>query len=741
MPYDRFFIAPYDTNSGLQNDVRPFLIPDQAFARCKNAYQWRGRVRKRFGSRWLGGTQQLTRLKINVGTTNGSGNLSSTVPGAIFKQGQSFSIGNAWYTVYLAGAVQTMLKTVTTTTATYSTTNGAFNFVGAPINSIVYFYPAEPVMGLDTYEESTQSDEGTIAFDTQFAYQYMNTGWERISTEAQSGASVWTGSNSQLFWSASYGATSPSDYALFVTNFNQNEPNGMRYLVDGEWNNFMPLLDASTTLQAAAILVPFHNHLIAFNIWEATDEPTLTHYPFRATWSAIGDPTGSTAWRRDIAEIGGANALDCPSNEAIITVEFIKNRLIVYLERSTWEFVYVGNQIQPFVWQQINTELGAESRFSIVPFDRVALGIADIGIHACNGTNVERIDNDIPNEIFNIHTTSNGFDRVFGIRDYSLEMVYWTFPNASRWADQPFPNQILVYNYKTNTWSFNDDSITCFGYFQPTTPPDWTSTTTYWNTLTPWSNENYQSLFRQVIAGNQEGFTFIIDPGVPVNAPNLQITNITITGNPNVLNFYVRNHNLQAGDYIYFTNIQASGNMELLNETIFQVQNYVDANNFLVLYFDSNNSVISGVYQGLGNISLVSLIDILTKQYSLYFKQGRNCYVPKVDFLVDTTLGGQLVVDYFVSTSDVSMVNISSSVGTNSIVGTNILETFPYPDVAFEQDAKQVWHPVYFQADGEFIQLRLYLNDSQMRNTNVMFSNFGLNAMTIYATPTSWRNQ
>ena len=45
---DRFFIAPYDQNSGLQTNVKPWLIPDEAFSELNNAYVFRGRVRKRF---------------------------------------------------------------------------------------------------------------------------------------------------------------------------------------------------------------------------------------------------------------------------------------------------------------------------------------------------------------------------------------------------------------------------------------------------------------------------------------------------------------------------------------------------------------------------------------------------------------------------------------------------------------------------------------------------------------------
>ena len=47
---DRFLIAPMST--GLQLNMPPWLIMDDAFTRLNNAYVWRSRLRKRFGAQW-----------------------------------------------------------------------------------------------------------------------------------------------------------------------------------------------------------------------------------------------------------------------------------------------------------------------------------------------------------------------------------------------------------------------------------------------------------------------------------------------------------------------------------------------------------------------------------------------------------------------------------------------------------------------------------------------------------------
>ena len=851
MAIDRFFIAPYDKNSGLQNDVRPWLVPDQAFSRMNNVYVWRGRVRKRFGSRWLGDTQQETRLRstlanngVLLGVTDGAGNLAGVVPGASGLVGQRFWIGNKFYQANALGTPVVLTEldpNAATPTKTFDTSTGAYTFAGAPaltsvyfygspytpaglgttdgagaatgvlpgasssigqmisivtqiytINALgaavvllntgagtftlntttnyytvtgapalsaIYFYPALPVMGLILYDRDAINNEITIAFDTRYAYQY-NGGWERLDGEVTAGASVWAGSNSQFFWGANYGGVDANNKVLYVTNFNQNEK--MRYLFNNLWNYFFPRISDTSSgatlninLQSARLLVPFKNRLVAFNVWEAQDSGgpvTLQQYPFRARWCAVGDPTATNAWRQDIP--GQGSGRDAPVNQAIITCEFVKDRLVVYFEDSTWEFVYTANQIYPFDWQQINTELGAESTFSIIPLATVAIGVGQNGIHQCNGTNVERIDSDIPDEVFNIHNTQSGPERVYGIRDFFVEMLYWTFPATDATPEFPYPNRVLVYNYKTQTWAFNDDSITAFGYFFPQPVGiTWNSQIVTWDDDIAWNSGEAGALFKNVIAGNQEGWTFVIDANATTNAPALQITDMTVNVlTPNVITFTVVDHNLRPSDFIYFESITGTGNLTLFNNRIFKIEEQPTQNTFVITYFDPTNPVvvINGVYSGGGTIARVSQIDFDTKEFNFYAKEGRNLNIFEMDFQVDATSSGEVSIDYYVSTSQQSMLTASSPNQSNSIVGTGILETFPYNTL--ESAATRLVHPVYIQADGEFIQLNIYMDDDQMQEviridngsgiisyTGPTFVDFQMHSICFYAKKSSTR--
>ncbi len=228
-----------------------------------------------------------------------------------------------------------------------------------------------------------------------------------------------------------------------------------------------------------------------------------------------------------------------------------------------------------------------------------------------------------------------------------------------------------------------------------------------------------QAKFRQVIAGNQEGFTFIVDADQGRNAPALQITNLTVPGN--VVTLVVMNHNLLAGDFVELLNLNGLTGPFL---PIYQVDNVIDANTFTIVAPDIADA--TGTYTGGGTIARVSRIDIKTKQYNFYLKQGRNFQVNKIDFFVDRTDDGACTIDIYPSTA-------------NYVVDSRVLTTAPYDLIPFEQEQDQLWHPIYPLAQGELIQLRIYLNDDQMVDYDVTGSDFQLHAVTFYASPTSSR--
>jgi hypothetical protein len=579
---------------------------------------------------------------------------------------------------------------------------------------------------------------------------------------------------------------------------------------------------ASGTFNTATGAYTFTGAFASTEIYFFIAAGTNQVYTNRARWSAFGDPLANGAWRQDIP--GQGNALDAATMEDIVSCSFIRDRLIVFFERSTWELVFTGNQAQPFTWQKLNTELGAESTFSAVPFDKYCLAVGNVGIHACNGVNVERIDNKIPDSVWSIHDGSTNIERIYGIRDYYAEQVYWTFPNIDTNSfSSTYPNKILVYNYKTGSWAFNDDSITAFGYYYAASQSaiTWDSTDVTWdNTEITWDSGVSQTLNQQIVAGNQEGFVFIVDSNQTQNCPALQITQITlsnestpgstngsgnlsgtVSGSSGAIGNYfvignqiftvvvtngsmvvsgsgpggaagtfntatgafvitgsnastivlffgpgtsnvkltVINHNLNVQDYIYIEFLNGLTGPFL---SLYQVSSIIDANTFTIVAPDIHGVLLTGsLYTGGGIISRLSQIDILTKQFNFYVDENRNATVQRTDFLVDRTDSGEFTVDYLVSSSSQGLLADAQLSG--ALQGTGVVETYPYNAAyyPYEQYQDRLSHPTYLNAEGQCIQLRIYLSDTQMRTYAITTSAFQMHAMTIFTQKTSDRLQ
>jgi len=762
MAYDRFLIAPM--KSGLVTDVKSWQIPEDAFARLNNAYVSKGIVRKRFGSELMGGTsatslldQLNSRLRVSLGSTDVAGSATGTVPGSVFAVGQQFSIGSEIFTVVETGTPGTMISTGgTSTTKTFNTSTGQYSFVGAPSTSTIYFYPAQPVMGLSYYEENKVTNNPTYAFDPQFIYRFNGNSWNRDGTVTLQGT------DSDFFWTANWTGITSDQIALFITNFNAtvgtpaagDDP--LYVYKNSTWAEFRPVFEVKANVvdgyvQTAKNIIPFKDRLLLLNTIERdVTAGTNSEHVNRCRFSHNGTPfpadvpdnvaaavsnawlEGSQTWTigGTTKKSDGAGFIDAPTEEEIESAEFIKDRLVVYFERSTWELAYTGNQIQPFVWQKINTELGSKSLKSPVPFDKAIFAVGRTEIHGCSGTNVTKINEVINDQVFEIRNANEGLSRVCGIREYFDELVYWSFPsvNASEFS-QTYPDKVLIYNYVGDSWATADDCITAFGYYEEQQATSWESTELTWEECNfMWDSGTKQTKYRHILAGNQQGFVFICDTGISTNEAVMSVNNIEYVGTD--LHMTVINHTLNDGDYLRLIDMEG---VTLTGSGIYKVY-VVDSDTLLV-----TGTTMTGTYEGGGRAARVSKIDILSKQWNFYIDKGKNFFLAKIDFAVLKTSSGEVTIDYYPSASQLSMVE--SGQATGAILGDNNLQTYPYDLYPLEESQNRLWHPVYFQTEGECVQIRIHLDHEQMLDEDISSSDLQIEGMVVHARQTSERLQ
>jgi hypothetical protein len=578
------FIGPYET--GLQKNVEPFMLPQEAFSVLEDAYVWRERVKKKDGYTFLGRlhrTPTLPEALANVAT--GAAVYNATLANAPVSPGTVTIVistpGPITFTDNGNGTLTSPTATANWGTIDYE--SGTFNLNFDPVlpgggpfavNATAYrFLTRSPAMGLGLYENILINEEDLIAHDEDHSYLF-NTGtsiFDELTTGSWGANDQWTSSNSDFVWTTNYFTDASNNKLHWATNniaYNANLQDGIQYFNGTTWTMQQARIDSAAPnpnfLRGGLIVIPYRNRLVVLNTLEGAD-PTLVpgsiRYPQRARWSQNGTPLLAVGdeWRADI--IGKGGFIDAPTSEAIVSAAFNKDTLIVFFERSTWRLVYTRNEILPFVWEQINSEFGAESTFSNVIFDRGVLAVGDKRIVSADTRNVEPVDVKIPDEVFNFHNDNEGPTRVHGIRDYFRQIVYWTFPNDD--ANEIFPDKMLVYNYMNNSWAIFNDSFTTFGRWQKRTDYTWDTipydTWSEWDT--PWGSPTSQSFFPNIIAGNQKGFVVTFE-NTTTNQESLDLVNTiptTTISNTAPAIFTLPNHNLKINSFIKIVDCPAFG--------------------------------------------------------------------------------------------------------------------------------------------------------------------------------------
>lgn len=742
MTYQPFLIA--NMRTGLEKDMEPWLIPQDAFPVLEDAYMFRGRVKRKIGYHNLG---RLKRDLVDQGLGDASGagfaaNIFSvlSLSGALVPGSLEITVGAITFSDNGDGTL-TGSPSTNTGTINYQTGGLILDFdpsLGAPtpVTMTFSYYPLLPVMGLETREVTALTPqtqpidaEQLIAFDTKYSYKFDNTlkAFVDINTYKApgSGPFTWVGTDSDFFWSANYqGAFWATNFipGLHSTTTSTTNGDGIRWYDGIAWANFNPPLDSSGTpsiLQGALIVLPYKDRLLCLNTWEGEDYANRVNHPQRARWSQNGTPfyadpvpTNSSfqanAWFSGAGDIGLGGFIDAPTSEQIVSAQFIKDTLIVFFERSTWQLRYTGNELLPFVWEKINTELGARSTFSAVPFDKGVFAVGNLGIISSDSVNVSRIDQIIPDDVFGFENEHNGVKRVHGIRDYFNQLVYWCYPSSE--TNRTFPNQVLVLNYLDGSYSIFNDSFTTFGYYQSFNDLSFATISGTWEMAAfPWGSPQSQALFPSIVAGNQRGFVFQLNKRI-LNDPGLDIVNISV-GSTTTLN--IPNHNLLDDQFVQ---VNQTLGVTGLTGNPYKIS-VVDDNNILLL-----GATSSGSYLGGGSITLLNNVNITTKLFNPYIQEGQRARLGYVDFYFDRTEAGEVSVSLFVDDS------------SNVPIQSFVVRTRPEEGKPLQTTQQKIWHRMYTMSDAQEFQLQITMNDSQMQSSDINASDIVLQGLILWFT-------
>lgn len=548
------------------------------------------------------------------------------------------------------------------------------------------------------------------------------------------------------------------------------------------WVNFMPPLsqqvfsiadepEAIYYLVGARIIVPFKDRLLFFGpviqsstgtprylqdtvIYSQNGTPYYTCSYTNTPSSTVDTPTSATnvffpiltptdqsatpySFFEDSTGFGGF--ISSGLNQPILSVSPNEDVLLVgFNPNYQTRLAYTGNDIVPFNFFVVNSELGTSSTFSSVTLDEGVISKGPRGFTIASQTNVQRIDLEIPDEVFQVSLVINGNERLCAQRDFINEWIYFTYPsnifNYDRAAS--FPNTTLMYNYRDNSWAKFYESYTTYGIFRPRTGFTWATVgsvyTTWGSWSAPWNAGSSTLLQPQVIGGNQQGFVLIRDNGTS------EATSISIqgfTGNT----VTSPDHGLNDDDYILITGCVGTIS-SLVNGKVFKVFN-TNQNTFQL---DPVISSSGTTYIGGGYITRYYVPFIQTKQFPMSWGLSKKTRLGVQRYLLSTTSRSQVTLLIFLSQdgddpyNDGRIVPDANS-NNNGLVYSTVLYTCPEStnlgltpanvnllqlnEVSSSGDGRngqqQIWHRVNTSLIGDTVQMAITMSDEQMRDVNL----------------------
>lgn len=438
--------------------------------------------------------------------------------------------------------------------------------------------------------------------------------------------------------------------------------------------------------------------------------------------SATSQTRSSSAWWASPVGFGGNIAAGIPY--PITTVNTNEDCLLIGFTSRKTRLVYTSNDLLPFVFYSINTELGSSATFSAITLDRGGLDIGQYGLALTTQYESQRIDVVIPDEIFQIANANNGAQRINAVRDFRSEMIYFTCPSIS--SEWEFPTQTLAFNYRENTWGIFFENYTHqgtlrfnFGFTWATIPY---ATWGEWNE--PWGSGFTQADYPDIVAGTPQGFVVARDQDATGECPSGFIADIVVSGTApdQIVTVTSPNHCLASGnestedpgDYIYIQNCLG---MAGINDTIHQIT-IVDANTFTI---DAKAplTIPTGTYLGNGVFTRLTNYFIQTKQFPGFWEMGRKTRIGTQKYLFQATSSGQTTVGIFANQDDNNAVNngpyypdVNSP--NNGIIFSNVVLTSP--EVPSQQNQAQIWHRQSTSVIGDTVQVGFFLSDMQMRD-------------------------
>lgn len=653
------------------------------------------------------------------------------------------------------------------------------------LNSITDVGPQVVNVGLNAHGITTIGEllwfnevDGTIGGNRKLDNTNINTLIGRVTTITDANNLVVTfdgtfGSDSANFGGGTVGL---GGIVQFLTKTVAGAGDGIRWY-DGDpngssgrgWVNFAPPLTLYIPgagnnpnpqyLVGAQSIFSFKDRLLFFNVTYQQSNGTGLSFQNRVEWSQNGtafynslvptpfppnSPAGfqSSAWYYNVIGRGGFQT--GPQSQRTISVIPNEDVLLVGFDTKQTKLLYTSDDTNPFIYQTINSEFGSLCTFAGIALDQGGLFYGDYGIGEVTQVSAQRIDLQIPDNVFNIRLTDNGDQRVCSVRDFQKELIYFTYPTSinsdlfqqggTSWK---FPTQTLIFNYREKNWGLLVENFTHYGTYRRGSSMTWGTLNKYYKTWgdwsVPWNSGVSEKQFPQIIGGNQQGF--VMKKTFQAKEDNSQYIS-AIAGGVNITS---PDHCLQNGEFIQINNCIFNGATTNPNGQVYQIfVNPTLKDTFVLLpYIDPEGNVQpvpTGTYLGGGTYIRLANFVIRTKQFPIFWEKARQTRIGTQRFLFENTASqnnptSEVTVQIF--TSQVSSLPDNDPLSAPFTPFSNVLLTGQTNTNPFQILQNQIWTRSSNSFIGDTVQVGLTLSSDQMRDISIASSEVVLYSIAI----------
>ncbi len=461
--YQPFPVSNFRT--GLDSEVRPWLLPVDAFQSILNGYIHDGVTYKRAGIQEFGELVHHQTTLFLISSTNPA---VITVTSAVglangtrfqFNQligGDFAALNGIEYTITNLAGLQ--FNALLPDGVTYLNTAGFVGFASGNLS----IFPELPVMGLRTFV-NPGNERLLLAMDTRRVCLFDATinAFQPLDL-----ADVFTGDNTNFFASATYGRTGAfSTPAIFFTNNVDN----IRFYQSGLTTTaLVPDVNPAgppVLVQTCRFMFSIKTRLLLLDTLEGG-----TRFGQRMRWCRAGNPAAAgNNWDQVIPGNGGF--VDAPTSDNIISAKELQGIILVQFTNSYWTIKPTSDPALPFRWDKINDFRASDAPYGGIGHDRYVITFGKRGIVACDAVEVTRIDDKIKSFVTNeVNTTF--FKQVYSERNYADRRSWTLYPSAAN--ESTTSDYALIRTEEEGAWSVykvqtldrngNPANMSCLGF-------------------------------------------------------------------------------------------------------------------------------------------------------------------------------------------------------------------------------------------------------------------------------------